>query len=141
MEWIENEGVELGADNLEAMVRAFGVEHKARIERFFSDFYIAKEKLKNWLPHTFEKVAPEKRSEVQAAIVEFLTAVKEQNAEFLNLCIMTYAQRLGAAKDAALRSEDRQASSSVARGCPCIASSQASVGRCSLAGNLDTGPL
>jgi hypothetical protein len=98
MEWIENEGVELGADNLEAMVRAFGVEHKARIERFFSDFYIGREKLKNWLPHTFEKVAPEKRSEVQAAIAEFLTAVKEQNAEFLNLCIMTYAQRLGAVK-------------------------------------------
>jgi len=43
-------------------------------------------------------VAPEKRPEVQAAIVEFLTAVKEQNAEFLNLCIMTYARRLGAVK-------------------------------------------
>jgi len=53
MEWIENEGVELGAADLEAMVRAFGVDHKARIERFFSDFYIGKDKLKNWLPHSF----------------------------------------------------------------------------------------
>jgi hypothetical protein len=41
MEWIENEGLELGADDLEAMVHAFGKEHKARVDRFYSDFYIA----------------------------------------------------------------------------------------------------
>ena len=34
MEWIENEGVELGADDMEAMVQAFGNQHKARVETF-----------------------------------------------------------------------------------------------------------
>jgi hypothetical protein len=97
MEWIENEGVELGADNLESMERAFGAEHKARIDRFFSDFYKAKDELKTSWPHSFEKAAPEKRREVHAAILKFLTIVKEQNAEFLKLCVRTYAERLGAA--------------------------------------------
>jgi hypothetical protein len=95
IEWIENEGVELGANSPEAMERAFGVEHKARVERFFSDFYTARERLKPLLPHAFGKVTSEKRPEVQAAIAQFLTAVKEQNADFLKLCIRIYGQRVG----------------------------------------------
>jgi hypothetical protein len=94
MEWIENEGVELGADNLDAMVRAFGDQQKARVERFYGDYYTAKDKMQSRLPETFEKLSPEKRKEVQGAIIEFLTAVKDQNAEFLELCVQTYAQKL-----------------------------------------------
>ena len=94
MEWIENEGVELGADNLDAMVHAFGDQQKARVERFYSDYYTAKDKMHSRLPGTFEKVSPEKRTEVQGAIIEFLTAVRDQNDEFLELCVQTYAKRL-----------------------------------------------
>ena len=96
MEWIENEGVELGADNLNAMVHAFGDQHKARVERFYRDYYTAKDKMESVLPETFEKVSPEKRTEVRDAIIEFLEAVKDQNAEFLKLCVRTYAQKLHA---------------------------------------------
>jgi hypothetical protein len=96
MEWIENEGVELGADDLNAMVHAFGNEHKARVERFYSDFFIAKDKMKGCLPQTFEKLTPEMRSEVQTAIVGFLTVVKDQNADFLKLCVRTFAKRIHA---------------------------------------------
>lgn len=96
MEWIENEGVELGADNLEAMVHAFGDEHKARVESFYSDYYTAKGRMQKRLPETFEKLSPEKRTELRDAIVEFLTAVKDQNAEFLKLCVKTFAQKLQA---------------------------------------------
>ena len=96
MEWIENEGVELGADNLNAMVHAFGDQHKARVERFYSDYYTAKDKMKSRLPETFEKLSPEKRPEVEGAIIKFLTAVRAQNAEFLKLCVRTYAQKLDA---------------------------------------------
>jgi hypothetical protein len=96
VEWIENEGVELGADDLNAMVTAFGDQHKARVERFFSDYYTAKNKMTRLLPKTFENVSPEKRQEVQGAIVEFLTAVKGQNAEFLKLCVRSFAQKLEA---------------------------------------------
>jgi hypothetical protein len=96
MEWIGNEGVELGANDLDAMVRAFGVQHKARVERFYSDFYTAKDKMESRLPQNFEEVSPEKRPEVQAAIIEFLTAVRNQNAEFIKLCVQTYAQKLHA---------------------------------------------
>ena len=94
MEWIENEGVELGADNLDAMVHAFGDQQKARVKRFYSDYYTAKDKMQSRLPETFEKLSPEKRTEVQGAIIEFLTAVRDQNAEFLELCVQTYAQKL-----------------------------------------------
>ena len=96
MEWIENEGVELGADNLNAMVHAFGDQHKARVERFYRDYYAAKDKMESLLPETFEEVSPEKRTEVRDAIIEFLEAVKDQNAEFLKLCVRTYAQKLHA---------------------------------------------
>jgi hypothetical protein len=100
MEWIENEGVELGADNLDAMVRAFGDQQKACVERFYSDYYTAKDKMQSRLPETFEKVSPEKRTEVQGAIIEFLSAVRDQNDEFLELCVQTYAQRLHVDSDA-----------------------------------------
>jgi hypothetical protein len=95
MEWMENEGVELGADDPDAMVQAFGHEYKARVQRFYNDFYSAKNKMKSRLPQTFEGLKPETRSEVQAAIVEFLTTVKDQNAEFLKLCVGTYAHKIG----------------------------------------------
>jgi hypothetical protein len=95
MEWIENEAVELGANNLDAMVHAFGDQQKARVERFYSDYYTAKDKMHSRLPGTFEKVSPEKRTEVQGAIIEFLTAVRDQNDEFLELCVQTYAKKLG----------------------------------------------
>jgi hypothetical protein len=94
MEWIENEAVELGANNLDAMVHAFGDQQKARVERFYSDYYTAKDKMHSRLPGTFEKVSPEKRTEVQGAIIEFLTAVRDQNDEFLELCVQTYAKKL-----------------------------------------------
>ena len=78
------------------MVHAFGDQHKARVQRFYSDYYTAKDKMQSRLPQTFEKVSPEKRQEVQAAIIEFLTAMRDQNAEFLKLCVRTYAQKLHA---------------------------------------------
>jgi hypothetical protein len=99
MEWIENEGVELGADDMNAMVQAFGNEHKARVERFYYDFYDAKKKMKSRLPPTLEGVTRQMRSEVQAAIVEFLTTIKDENTEFLKLCVRTYAHKIGADLD------------------------------------------
>src|SRR5947208_2151641 len=51
---------------------------------------------KRRLPETFEKLSPEKRPEVEGAIIKFLTAVRAQNAEFLKLCVRTYAQKLDA---------------------------------------------
>jgi hypothetical protein len=94
MEWMENEGVELGADDPEAMVNAFGFDTKARVERFYTDFYVAKKLMKSQFPHTFEELKPEARPRVQKAIIDFLTTIKEQNAEFLKLCVDKYAERV-----------------------------------------------
>lgn len=94
MEWMENEGVELGADDPDVLVNAFGFDCKARVERFYSDFYAAKKLMKSQFPPTFEELKPEARPQVQKAIVDFLTAIKEQNAEFLQLCIEKYAERV-----------------------------------------------
>jgi hypothetical protein len=96
MDWMENEGIELGADDPDAMVEAFGFANKARVQRFYSDWSDAKKKLKNQLPQTFEGLKPEARTQVQTAIVDFLTAIKQQNAEFLKLCIDQYAEKMHA---------------------------------------------
>jgi hypothetical protein len=96
MDWMEHEGIELGADDMDAMVEAFGFENKARVQRFYSDWSEVKTKLKNQLPQTFEGLAPDKRAQVQAAIVEFLTAIKQQNAEFLKLCVDKYREKIHA---------------------------------------------
>src|ERR1700759_5082043 len=86
MDWMEHEGVQLGADDMDAMVEAFGFENKARVQRFYSDWDEVKQKLQARLPHTFDGLTQDKRAEVRAVIVEFLTAIKQQNAEFLQLC-------------------------------------------------------
>jgi hypothetical protein len=99
MEWIENEGLELGADNQDAMVEAFGQEKKARIQSYYNDFYEAKAKMKSHLPETFVELKPQARAEARNAIVEFLTFVKSQNADFLRLCVDTYAAKIHASRD------------------------------------------
>jgi hypothetical protein len=94
MEWMENEGIELGADDPAVMIAAFGLDKQARVERFYKEFYDAKTKMKSHFPQTFEGLKPDKRAEVQQAIVEFLTAIKQQNTEFLKLCVDKYAERI-----------------------------------------------
>jgi len=96
MEWIENEGIELGADNQDAMIDAFGQENKARIQDFYQDFANAKAEMKRHLPETFTEMTAQKRTEAQAAIVAFLTFVKDQNSEFLKLCVEKYAAKIEA---------------------------------------------
>jgi hypothetical protein len=94
MEWMENEGVELGADDQKAMVEAFGFENKVRVDRFYSDWNRAKIDLKSQLPSTFEGLTPATRVQVQKAIVTFLTSVKQQNSEFLKLCVDKYRDEI-----------------------------------------------
>jgi hypothetical protein len=96
MAWMEHEGIELGADDMGAMVEAFGLDNKARVQRFYSDFDTAKKKLNSQFPQTFEGLTPELRAQVQAGIVDFLTSIKEQNAEFLELCIEKYGEKMHA---------------------------------------------
>jgi len=96
MEWMEHEGVELGADDMDAMVEAFGYENKARVQRFYSDWEVAKKKLKSHLPQSFENLKAEERPQVRTAIIEFLTTIRQQNAEFLKLCVDKYAERIHA---------------------------------------------
>ena len=94
MDWMEHEGVELGADDMDAMVEAFGFENKARVQRFYSDWSEVKQKLQTQLPQTFEGLTQDRRAQVREAIVEFLTAIKQQNAEFLKLCVDKYRERI-----------------------------------------------
>ena len=42
--------MELGADDMDAMVEAFQFENKARVQRFYSDWDAAKKKLNSQLP-------------------------------------------------------------------------------------------
>jgi hypothetical protein len=76
------------------MVHAFGIEQKARVERFYDDFFTAKDKLKSKLPQTFGSLTPEIRSQVQAAVMGFLVAVKDQNAEFIKFCVRAFSKKI-----------------------------------------------
>jgi len=94
MEWMEHEGIELGADDMDAMVEAFGFENKARVQRFYTDWDKAKKDLKARMPQSFEGLKPEIRAQTRDAVIAFLTAIKKQNAEFLKLCIDRYGEKI-----------------------------------------------
>jgi hypothetical protein len=94
MDWMEHEGVELGADDMAAMVDAFGRDNRALVESFYSDWDAAKKELDRRMPQTFEGLTPEARTQTQTAIINFLTAIKAQNADFLKLCIDKYAEKM-----------------------------------------------
>jgi hypothetical protein len=94
MDWMEHEGVELGADDMGAMVDAFGHDNRALVESFYSDWDAAKKELDRQLPQTFEGLTPEARTQTQTAIINFLTKIKAQNADFLKLCIDKYAEKM-----------------------------------------------
>ena len=96
MDWMEHEGVELGADDMDAMVEAFGFDNKARVQRFYSEWGAAKNKMNSQLPQAFEGLTPELRAQARTAIVDFLTAIKGQNAEFLKLSTEKYAEKMRA---------------------------------------------
>jgi hypothetical protein len=94
MDWMEHEGVELGADDMGAMVDAFGYDNRALVESFYSDWETAKKELDRQLPQTFEGLTAEARTQTQTAIITFLTKIKAQNADFLKLCIDKYAEKM-----------------------------------------------
>ena len=79
-----------------AMIDAFGHDNRARVESFYRDWDTAKNELDRQLPQTFEGLTPEARTQVQTAVINFLTAIKAQNADFLQLCIAKYAEKMHA---------------------------------------------
>lgn len=95
IEWIEHESAELGANDSKALVDAFGYEHRARVERFFSDWDKAKKKLYEILPGPGSEIASENRGVARDAVIMFLEATRAQNNEFLELSISMYSEVLG----------------------------------------------
>ena len=64
MEWMENEDT-AGSHDPEVMIDAFGQDKRARVERFYRDFYDAKKRMKSHFPQTIEELKPDKRAEVR----------------------------------------------------------------------------
>ncbi|WP_374368577.1 toll/interleukin-1 receptor domain-containing protein [Dongia sp.] len=94
IEWIEHEAAQFGATDPQALIDAFGSEHKARVERFFSDWQKAKEALQASLELGTE-ITDFTRDGIHRAVLDFLTATRGQNAEFLQLAIKEYADEIG----------------------------------------------
>lgn len=88
---IELEAVELGAMNQQAMVEAFGPEHRAEVEQFFLDWARAKEKLFNVLPKNTSTITDDNKQLISRAILSFLEETRHQNAEFLKLSVDVYS--------------------------------------------------
>ncbi|WP_413990886.1 toll/interleukin-1 receptor domain-containing protein [Labrys okinawensis] len=94
IDWIENESVELGASDQDALVAAFGIENKARTERFFTDWQAAKADLLKGLAAIGPRNSDEKRKQARQVIMTFLERSRSQNADFLHLCITQYSKQL-----------------------------------------------
>jgi hypothetical protein len=95
MEWIEHESAQLGTADPRAMIEAFGQERRARVERFFDDWDDAKKRLFAVFPGLgAEKINPENRASVRAAVLNFLQEIRTQNAEFLELAIKAYSDEV-----------------------------------------------
>lgn len=95
IEWIENEGAELGTGDLRAMIDVFGTDNRARVERFFSDWESAKKSLFAGLPGGIGiQVTLENRDSVRETVIQFLKSVKQQNADFLQLALDAYSEEI-----------------------------------------------
>lgn len=91
IDWIEYEAAELGADDEQDLIYAFGLDRQARVQRFFKDWAESKEKVLMALPNLSSPMESRDRAIARSAILEFLTSVREQNADFLALALRAYA--------------------------------------------------
>lgn len=94
IEWIELEAAQLGTDDSTAMIEAFGEDHRARVERFFTDWEKAKEDLFAVLPGLDAEITEANRKAAGAAVLDFLEKIKSQNEDFLELAIQTYSNEV-----------------------------------------------
>jgi hypothetical protein len=94
IEWIELEAAQLGTDDPRAMIEAFGQDHRARVERFFSDWEKAKKDLFAVLPGLDTEITEANQKAARAAVLDFLEKVKSQNEDFLELAIKAYSDEV-----------------------------------------------
>lgn len=91
---LDHESVQLGLGNVEAVVDAFGLENRARAERFFRDWFRIRTSLFDALPASRDGMRSERRGEMLAAAREFFEQARLQNSEFLELVVQTYSSRM-----------------------------------------------
>lgn len=94
IEWIELEAAQLGTDDPTAMIGAFGEDHRARVERFFTDWEKAKKDLFAVLPGLDAEITEANRKAAGAAVLNFLEKIRSQNEDFLELAIKAYSNEV-----------------------------------------------
>jgi hypothetical protein len=90
IEWMENESVDYGLDDSNALVQAFGSDKQARIERFYADWEQSKGPLLPAISSLKTIENEEERDRIRGIVLDFLESVKTQNEEFLEICIKAY---------------------------------------------------
>jgi hypothetical protein len=94
IEWIEHESAELGVSDPKLLIGAFGDQRRARVERFFEDWEKAKNYLFASLPPLDIEISAANRASIRKAIIVFLSATREQNADFLELALQAYTEQI-----------------------------------------------
>lgn len=94
LERLDHETVELGLGDEEAVLGAFGPNNRARVERFFVDWFASRRALLAALPAARDKVGQDHRARMHAAVREFFAATRRQNSDFLELAARTYSDRM-----------------------------------------------
>jgi hypothetical protein len=94
IEWIELEAAQLGTNDPTAMIGAFGEDHRARVERFFTDWEKAKKDLFAVLPGLDAEITEANRKAAGAAVLNFLEKIRSQNEDFLELAIKAYSNEV-----------------------------------------------
>ncbi len=92
IDWIERESAELGADNQQAMVEAFGEHRRAQVEQFFHVWDLDKAKLLKSLHMSSADITAGDQKVIGKAVLDFLRSTRKQNVEFLELAVRVYGE-------------------------------------------------
>jgi hypothetical protein len=94
LEWIDHESMDFGLDRPTALQDAFGFDRKARLERFYSDWEKEKKELFKKFPFSSESIGQDRRKTVKDAVIKFLSAVRQDNADFLAMSIGAFSSTI-----------------------------------------------
>lgn len=93
---IDLEAAELGASNQQAMIEAFGQQHRAEVEQFFTNWEAAKINLFDVLPKNASKITMDNKKTIGKVVLDFLESTRRQNADFVKLAIDAYGKAVNA---------------------------------------------
>jgi TIR domain len=87
LEQMSHEAADFGLLDPATFIKAFGVENKAKAERFLLSWAETEMRLDEALPHGTTRITDSNRAKVKQAIVQFLNSLEPENEKFIAAAI------------------------------------------------------